>query len=242
MPLFAFATTAVVRADDSSSSSNSGSSSSSGSDSTTSGSSSSSSGSDSSSSTSGSDSTTDTTDDTLKPDDTNLQTRLAERKSALQTKLTAAQEAKIKSKCRISQGAPVKVLELRIRGVEKSRKEVYTNLVNRLTKLDGQLKAKNLDTTEFDGELVTLKTKITTFESDLAKYKQALIDLKSVDCVSDPTGFQASLDSARTLRDQVSKDAADVKNYVNDTIKPTLKKIRDQLAEKEKQESSGGTQ
>lgn len=201
------------------------------------------------SSSSGSGSTTTTTtktedstsDDTVKADDKKLLERLAERKTELKTKLTTAEQTRLKEKCKPAQTGNVSSLYGRIKGIETSRSEVYKNLTNRLTSLTEKLKAKNVDTTKLEAEIATLKTKIATFEADLAKYKQAVLDLKSMDCATDPTAFKASLEKARTLREQVNKDAQEIKTYVNDTIKPTLKEIRAALEAKEKEKESTST-
>ena len=50
-----------------------------------------------------------------------------------------------------------------------------------------------------------------------------------MDCVTDPTGFKASLETARTARQKVATDATDIRTYVTGTIKPTLAKLRQQL-------------
>jgi hypothetical protein len=52
------------------------------------------------------------------------------------------------------------------------------------------------------------------------------------DCTADPTGFKASLESARTAREQLAKSAADIRAYIQQTIKPTLVEIRAQVAKK----------
>lgn len=177
-------------------------------------------------STSTSDSTSTTLTDQQKAD---LAKRLADRKAQLKTVLTAARQLKIKTKCTTSQGV-ISSLSGRIKGIETSRTEVYANISNSLTKLSTQLKNKNIDTTAFNTEISTLKTKVTTFNTDLTAYKQATADLKDMDCAADPTAFQSSLDAARTARDKVAKDAADIRTYLTDTIKPTLKDLRAQVA------------
>jgi hypothetical protein len=63
----------------------------------------------------------------------------------------------------------------------------------------------------------------------LATYTQTISDLGSMDCVTDPLGFKATLESARTQRDLVAKDAAAIRSYLTDTIKPTLQEIRTSL-------------
>ncbi len=177
-----------------------------------------------------------------KTDSKKLLERLSSRKSELKTKLTNIEQERLKAKCKASQTGAVSSLSGRIKGIETSRSAVHTNLVNRLNKLVEKLKAKEVDTTKLEAEITELKAKIATFKTDLAKYKQAIIDLKAMDCVSDPTAFKASLEAARTLRETVAKDGAAIKTYVNDTIKPTLKEIRAALEAKEKETSSEGGQ
>ena len=177
-----------------------------------------------------------------KTDSKKLLERLSTRKAELKTKLSTVEQERLKSKCKVAQTGAVSSLSGRIKVIETSRAEVHTNLVNRLNKLVEKLKAKDVDTTKLEAEITELKTKIATFKADLAKYRQAVIDLKAMDCVSDPDAFKASLESARTLRETVAKDAAAIKTYVNDTIKPTLKDIRAALEAKEKEESSEGGQ
>lgn len=163
---------------------------------------------------------------------TELAKRLSDRKTELKTKLTVAETAKIKGKCTTSQGV-ISSLGQRIKGIETSRTEVYNNVIDNLTKLSTKLKAKNIDTTTLDTEITTLKAKVATFNTDLTAYKQAVTDLKNMDCVTDPTAFKASLEAARTAREKVSKDAADIRTYLKDTVKVTLKDLRSQVEAKE---------
>lgn len=180
----------------------------------------------------------------VKPDDVDLLRRLTDRKTSLKTKLTTAEQARVKSKCEPSQTGSLKLLSGRIKGIETSRKETHKNLLSRLDKLVEKLKVKNVDTTALEAEIVVLKTKIATFDADLALYKQAITDLKSMDCVADPVSFKASLETARTLKQTVAKDSETIKSYVTETIKPTLKIIQASLetAEKVETNKTDGTQ
>jgi len=174
----------------------------------------------------------------VKPDDVDLLRRLTDRKTSLKTKLTTAEQTRVKSKCVPSQTGSLKLLSGRIKGIETSRKETHKNLLSRLDKLIEKLKVKNVDTTELEAEIVVLKTKIATFDADLVLYKQAITDLKSMDCVADPVSFKASLETARTLKQTVAKDSETIKSYVTETIKPTLKIIRTALETAEKLETN----
>lgn len=160
-----------------------------------------------------------------------LQERLDKYKAAVQKRLDNAEKARLKLRCKASQGH-VSSLEGRIKGLETSRQHVYENTTSRLTSLSDKLKAKGVDTTEYDTQIAELKTKIETFNTDLAKYHEAVSDLSQMDCTADPDAFKAALETARTLRSQVVDDGQAIRDYLSNTIKPTLKAIRQQLEQK----------
>lgn len=154
--------------------------------------------------------------------------RVAARKTALKTKLTTAESAKIKLKCKAAQGL-VSSISGRVNGVETSRLKVYENLLTRMTAFNTKLSNQGADTTTLTANITALKLKVETFESDMTEYKTAVADLSILDCVGDPTGFKATLDTARIDLVKVSADSLAIKTYVNDTVKPTLKDIRSRL-------------
>lgn len=158
-----------------------------------------------------------------------LANRIAEHKELIKTKISNAKKLRIQSKCKAAQGK-VSSVEGRIKGLETSRAQVYKNIINRLTKLSEKLKAKEVDTTELNADIVVLQEKMTKLNTDLAEFKQIVGDLAAMDCATDPDGFNAALEAARTARQQVHQDGLDVRAYINDTIKPLLKTIREQLA------------
>lgn len=181
-----------------------------------------------------------TSTDSTTETENEVEARIEKHKSELKTKLTTAKQNSIKSKCKASQGK-VSSISGRIKGLETSRTQVYKNLTTRLTTLSQKLKDKGVDTTDLNAQIAELSTKIDTFNTDLTAYKQAVSDLETVDCVSDPTAFQASLEAARTARTKTADDAKAVRAYLNDTIKPTLKTIRQTLESTTKTEDNGGT-
>ena len=175
--------------------------------------------------------TTSNTEETTQPKDpaAEPQARLDKRKADQKTKLTNAQKTRLKGKCKAAQGK-VSSVSGRAKGIQTSRAKVHANVVNRLTNLSAKLEAKDADTVELNTMIAELKTKITTFETDLAAYLQTIADLETMDCVSDPEGFKASLDAARTALETVHNDAKAIRSYLTDTIKPQLVAIRAQLA------------
>lgn len=164
----------------------------------------------------------------IESDKAKLQERLTKRKTDIKTKLATAEEARLKLKCKAGQ-VPLKNLSGRIKGLETSRDNVYANLVNRLTKAAEKLKERGLDTATLESQIATLKTKIETFKTDLAAYRQTVSDLGEMDCVSDPAGFKASLEAARSARLKLAADSAAIKTFVKEDIKPTLVTLRTQL-------------
>jgi chromosome segregation ATPase len=154
-----------------------------------------------------------------------LAERLQKRKDELKIKLTTVEQKRLQTRCKGGQGA-VKSLQAKINGTETSRNQVYSNLVDRLNNLQSKLDTKGADTAELKVEITALQTQIDTFKTDLATYKQTIADLVDMDCAADPTSFKASLEDARTQLKKVRDDGIAIKAYVNDTIKPTLTKIR----------------
>lgn len=158
-----------------------------------------------------------------------LQDRLQKRKDALKLKLTTVEQKRLQTRCKGAQGS-ISSVKGRISGIETSRGQVYGNLVDRLNKLAGKLDDKGANTLELKTEITELQAKVTTFNTDLATYKTAVADLADMDCAADPTAFKASLEEARADLKKVREDGLAIKTYVNETIKPTLKKIRAEIS------------
>lgn len=189
-------------------------------------------------------STTETPAEKAKAVEDRVKSRVAE----LKTKLTAAQTAKLKVACKPAQ-VKTSTLKTKLGLISTNRTTTYANITAKLTTLQTKVKAANVDTTDLDAQLTQLKTLVTTFNTDLKNYTQAVSDTAAIDCVADPTGFQASIEAARALHDKLLTDSAAIKTYLSDTIKPTLQTLKTQLeaAETESEKTTtttttGGTQ
>lgn len=163
---------------------------------------------------------------------TTLKQRIEEHKNLFRIKLNAAEILALKGKCGSAQ-TKVRTYQTKVNANVPARVKAYQNLHDHLERLVSRLKDKGIDTATLEQQLTTLDEKIQTFKDDLATYKQDLSDLKDVDCIADPDGFQAALEAARADREKLSTDTLDIKSYVKDTIKPTLQQIRDQLKAQE---------
>ena len=159
---------------------------------------------------------------------TEREARIKTLKEQQKVKLSVTEKKKIQDKCQAAQGK-VSSVSGRVKGVETSRTKVHANLLARMETLVEKLKTKNLDTIQLETSITELKAKITTFETDLTTYKQSISDLRALDCKTDPEGFKAALQTARTNLETVRSDAKAVHSYLNETIKPLLKTIRAQV-------------
>ncbi len=172
---------------------------------------------------------------------TQLKERIAKFKTDFKVSLTSAQQSKIKLRCTASQ-TTVGSLNVKFSDKVKVRTQAYTELGKHLSDIITKLKAAKIDTTQLQDQKTVLDTKISNYKTDLDKYTQALSDIKSVACVSDPAAFQAALDAARAAHQTLTTDAADIRSYVTGTIKTTLKTLRTQLSDKSKSSTSGSAE
>jgi hypothetical protein len=161
-----------------------------------------------------------------------LKMRLEKRKTELKTKLLATEQVRLKARCKASQ-AVLTGLSKRLDNTAANHTKAYKAINTKLSTLTPKLDDKGLDTTALKNAQVTLANKIAAYETNLKSYQQAVSDLKTMDCVADPTAFKASLETARSLRQKLHDSAADIRTYVNQTIKPILAQLRAQLAQKE---------
>ncbi|HTE58686.1 MAG TPA: hypothetical protein VK694_08175 [Verrucomicrobiae bacterium] len=167
-----------------------------------------------------------------------LQQRLEKRKTEIKTKLSAVEKTRVTTRCKAAQGkvasaqARAKVIDTRYAGYEKA--------LTHLQQLKDKLKAKGVDTTVYEQQLAVLTTKTQTYADDAAAYKESLKDLAELDCAVDPDAFKASLETSRKLRAKVEADGKDIRSYYTMTIKPTLLSLRQQLVNKEGQNTEGG--
>jgi hypothetical protein len=168
--------------------------------------------------------------------------RFEARKEKFQLRLTFAEEQRLKTRCKSSQGK-LRSLEGRINGIETSRTQVYGNLLERLSGLAERLEVQGYDVSTLTEQLTDLQVKIDTFNVQLDTYKVAVSDLAEMDCENDPEAFKVSLEDARQAHDDLKVSSNDVRAYLKETIKSTLQEIRSQLGDDEAQPvEENGTQ
>lgn len=156
-----------------------------------------------------------------------MKMRLAENKAALKTKLDAATLKRITAKCKAAQGA-VKGAQTSANAVNASRVRAYTKIFDAVQKLIDKLKANGKDTTEIEAVQAAAKAKSDTLSAAMTTYELTLSDLHDMDCATDPTTFQATLEKARTQREAIKVAATDLRTYLSTTLKTALNKLKTQ--------------
>lgn len=154
-----------------------------------------------------------------------LKSRVQQSKNALKTKLTNADIQRIVSKCAPSQVKINTFLQGRYKN-DKAYQARYESFIQRLEKLSASLKQNNIDTTTLDQQIVMLKQKLTAYQTSVTAFRAAVADAKAIDCKTDPTGFKAALENARTKALTVKQANQDLETYAKTTIKATLETIK----------------
>ncbi|MCA9330032.1 hypothetical protein KDA11_05260 [Candidatus Saccharibacteria bacterium] len=159
-----------------------------------------------------------------------LQERITAYKASLKTQPTAVQQATLKLKCKPAQ-AIGRALDTRVLTADKTRSEVYGNISNILKDIVPKIKETKINTDELVGQQEQLTKNIKGYTESVAIYKTALSDFNTLDCTVDPIAFSATLEAARLARVTVNEDMTKIRQYITDTLKPSLTSVKVQLEE-----------
>lgn len=165
------------------------------------------------------------------PVESTLAERLEKRKQAYPVKLNGAQLSSLKARCKASQEKLAPVRD-KVIVVQKNRINAYDTLHDRINGLISTVGGQ-ADTSKLVQQLTEYEARVDKMEIALAYYRQALNDLIEVDCTADPNGFKSSLEEARTLLTQVLQAATDIRQLIQDSIKPSLVSLRQELRDKQ---------
>lgn len=158
-----------------------------------------------------------------------LAERVAEYKTKLATQPTAAQQTTLKAKCKAAQVIG-KTLATKVTASDTTRAKAYADIDATLGTIVSRLGDADADIKTLTEQQTKVKELIKTYTTDAAAYSAVLADMNTVDCVADPIAFKATLEVARTDRAALNKDAAAIRTYITDTLKPSLKTAQGSLA------------
>jgi hypothetical protein len=162
-----------------------------------------------------------------KAQDANLQTRIEQYKKDRGTN-PRENVRTLQARCVIAQ-ATLKNLQPHVASVQKTRGDAYKNISDLLSSLHDKLDNQAFNTTTLMSVMDVYNGKVTEYTTNLNAYKQALDDSVNVDCVKDPYGFKAALDTARMYHDRLVPNITDIRSYVTNTIKPSLENVKTTL-------------
>lgn len=160
-----------------------------------------------------------------KTEDQKRTTRVEEYKKTFKQAVTDTAKLRVEGRCVASQ--------VMLKGKITSNTEVMTNrtkhyndITSNLHTLSVALGQKGVSTATLDADLLVLQSKITSFSVLNSTYGQALSDVSLYDCKTDPIGFKAALDAARSSQEALFKSSQDIRVYLTGTIKPLLATLK----------------
>lgn len=149
-------------------------------------------------------------------DTTTLDQRLSARRAKVQ--LSASDRANIAAKCSLAQNAlgDRKTKDTKAAAI---RLQTYNELVRRLTFLVDNLSSQGDDASRLLNAENYFVASINNYLNDAENYKVDMDDLVIMDCQDDPSGFQATLNDARTMRAKLGPDVAAIKGNLTNLQK-----------------------
>lgn len=85
-------------------------------------------------------------------------------------------------------------------------------------------------------DLATLEEKVEKFTTDYEAYIDALEATKNYDCDSTESEFEAALSTARSKMEAIRKDIADIRSFYQNTIRPHILELKEQISENNAEE------
>jgi len=165
-----------------------------------------------------------------------LEQRTENYKKNIRDRVPESELSRITLRCSVAQ-TNAKNISSRIATVQSTRVEAYDEILKKLNDMLTKLEVQAFETTKLKDNIGVLTQKITEFKANMAGYKQAVDDLNAIDCTKDPLSFKAALITARNHHAKLSILVGDIRTYIANTIKPTLKQVRGQI---EKGQTVGG--
>lgn len=150
-----------------------------------------------------------------------LAQRIEQRKAEQALALSATDLKRLSSSCVLAQGK-VRTIQNATVTIVANHTKVYQQIDAQLWVLTGQLKLAGQDTFALEKEHNVLNEKIAKFQATATNYQQTLDDIVVINCAADVVGFKALVETARTYFTQLRAQAADIRDYTVNTVKPEI--------------------
>lgn len=155
------------------------------------------------------------------PAGSTLEQRVAQRKAERNIALSPADSSRLQSTCANAQ-SKLRTLQQPNTVAIQERLKTNAQIDAKLWVAIGKLKLAEKDTFSLEKQRTALAEKASSFQVTTQNYTQALDDAVTINCKADPTGFKASLETARLYKTQLKSQSADIRTYLVNDIKPAL--------------------
>jgi len=144
--------------------------------------------------------------------------RVEQRKADRHLKLSDNRERVLINKCENAQ-TRLTSLAGRVEAAGQRRNMAYSSFSEKLHGFESRLNEASVDVTDLIGVLSAYDAMVSALELQFAEYVQAINDLTTLDCTTDPEGFQATLESARELVSQIKDEVKAVHDYLRGEVR-----------------------
>lgn len=144
---------------------------------------------------------------------TTMNERLKMRRDELKLKITDDNKKRLVARC-VGAQKMIKQLKSRDATVRDKHHRAYLLIAERLNAMISKLERQGLSTAALQNAQQQFKDAVNEYLADAQDYKTAINDLAAMGCASDSEGFQASLQTARALRQQLAQDTAVIKEAI----------------------------
>ncbi|KXK10450.1 MAG: hypothetical protein UZ22_OP11002000753 [Microgenomates bacterium OLB23] len=103
----------------------------------------------------------------------------------------------------------------------------YQRIKEKIAKVIRDANSAGKNTTQLTANLETLNEKIEKFDADRTALINALKVVQMRACAEDKEDFKEKLEEAQALHKTVLADVKDIKSYYQNTIRPSLKALKD---------------
>ncbi len=157
-----------------------------------------------------------------------LDQRVAQRKAERNVVIGQKDQQRLISVC-VSAQSKIRTLQGQTTPAVANRVKTNQQIDAKLWVMIGKLKIAEKDTFALEKQRAALAEKFSAFQQTGQNYTQTLDDIVAVNCRVDLVGFKALLDTARIYRTQLRDQSTDIRNYLNNEIKPSLSALAAEL-------------
>jgi len=157
-----------------------------------------------------------------------LQQRVQNYKKQLEREIKKGEQDEIILSCAVAK-ENLAILSTRLESVQKKRSRAYADMLSRLQKVYERLEEQAFETSKLKTNLDELNAKIASYNAEMKSLIRTVDDMEQIDCKNDPVAFVAALEYARNSHRDIITLVDDIREYITNTIKPTMAQIREQV-------------